>query len=645
MSDRWTAVLALTVFAAALAAVDGHLRPIPLISGPAVLAATWVLGRRGRALGRRQGTGRPRLGGPRDGRPHPGLLCLAVALLASSLGQRSVSGLDAPLDTGPIHAEVALVGDPEPDGRGGVRVDVRLEGRRLRASARVAAASALDDRLAGERVTVIGRVAPPGPHEAWLRHRHIAGRLTIDTVTGWRAGEGVTRLANGLRRTLAHGAESMPERQRSLLAGVTLGDDRAQPADMTDAFRASGLTHLLAVSGQNVAFVLVVVAPLLTRLRFGPRLVGTLAVLALFALVTRAEPSVLRATAMAAVAAVGGALGRPASTVRTLALGVAGMVLIDPLLVTSLGFRLSVAGAGGIVVGAARLDALLPGPRWLAAPLAVTLSAQAAVSPLLVAAFGTVPLASLPANLLAAPAAGPLMVWGLTGGLLAGVVGGPVAWALHLPTRLLLYWLEGVAVTTARWPLGELGAGYLVLLAVAGSCLVAGRALAHRPKAARALLGTAGLVAATVVVAAGVPARGGEPEPLEQPLGAGATLWRGGGAVVVVLDGRARDDAILSGLRRERVERVDVAIVRTSARAAVDVVETMRRRWPGALVLTPRPDGADSGTQWSGVEDAISPPRGTAFRVGGLDVTVAANTGGQLEVDIAPRPPPPDPAL
>ena len=103
-------------------------------------------------------------------------------------------------------------------------------------------------------------------------------------MVGWRPGGGVSRVANGLRRTLARGAEVMSDRHASLLAGLTLGDDRDQPADMTDAFRAAGLTHILAVSGQNVAFVMVLVAPVLARLRFGPRLVVTLAVLAGFAL-------------------------------------------------------------------------------------------------------------------------------------------------------------------------------------------------------------------------------------------------------------------------------------------------------------------------------------------------------------------------
>jgi competence protein ComEC len=622
MSDLWSVALAVATFCGALAAVDGHVPPVSLVLSATVLVVAWLL--------------------HRVGRPRPEVLCLGAALLAAALAQRSVAGLDAPVATGPVHAEVTLVGDPVPDGRGGVSVDVRLDGRRLRGVARASPASALDDRLAGERVTVIGRVEAPGPAEAWLRHRHIAGRLAIDTVTGWRPGDAATRLANGLRRTLARGAADLPDRQRSLLAGVTLGDDRAQPADMTDAFRAAGLTHLLAVSGQNVAFVLVIVAPLLARLRFGPRLAVTLAVLAMFALVTRAEPSVLRATAMASVAAVAAALGRPTSSVRTLALGVAGMVLVDPLLATSLGFRLSVAGAAGIVVGATRLEGLLPGPRWFATPLSVTLAAQAAVSPLLVAAFGAVPLASLPANLVAAPAAGPLMVWGLTGGLVAGVVGGPVASLIHLPTRVLLAWLEGVAVAAVRWPLGDLRAGHLAALGAAALLLVAARARTRAGARVPARGGwvlraaSGGLVAAVVVTVV-APFGGTAPARLDHPLGVGATLWRAGGAAVVVLDGRARDGVVLTALRREQVERVDVLVLRTAARSVVDVVATLRRRWPSAVVLVPERDEAAPGAGQVAVEGGVSPPTGTVFDIGALRVTVAGNAAGRLDVQVVAR--------
>lgn len=410
--------------------------------------------------------------------------------------------------------------------------------------------------------------------------------------------------------------------------------------------------------------MMVIAAPLLARLRFGPRLAATLGVLAMFALVTRAEPSVLRATAMASVAAAGAALGRPTSTVRTLALGVSGMLLVDPLLATSLGFQLSVAGAAGIVVGAARIEDMLPGPRWLAAPLSVTLAAQAAVSPLLVATFDAVPLASLPANLLAAPAAGPLMVWGLTGGLVAGVVGGPLAHVIHLPTRALLVWLEGVATAAVRWPLGDLSAGHLAALGVATLLLVSGRGLSRAGRStvggaprrtpdrgdARGGRGAAGVgfalrvagggLAVVVVLATVAPIGDATPVRLDHAIGLGATLWRSGGAAVVVLDGRARDGVVLTALRREGVERVDVLVLRTNARAGVDVVATLQRRWPDAAVLAPLPQGAVPGDRLAEVDGGVGPPTGTVFDIGGLRVTVASNTAGRLDVRIAPRAPP-----
>ncbi len=614
MSERWAVLLAVATFGGALAVCDGHVAGASLVLAASVVVAGLALRR-------------------------PELVCLGAALLAAALAQRSLAGLEAPLDAGPVRGEVTLVADPAPDGRGGVTVDVRLDGRRLRALARSAPAAALDDRLAGERVVVVGEVQQPGPTERWLRHRHLAGRLRVDAVVGWQAGDGVTRLANGLRRTLARGGEALPDRQASLLAGLTLGDDRAQPADMADAFRAAGLTHLLAVSGQNVAFVLVVAAPLLRRLSFGSRLGATLLVLGGFALVTRFEPSVLRATAMAAVAATGAAVGRPASTLRTLALGVSGVLLVDPLLAVSLGFRLSVAGAAGIVVGAGRLEAALPGPRWLAAPLSVTLAAQLAVSPLLVAAFGAVPVASLPANLLAVPAAGPVMVWGLTGGLVAGIAGGPAATVVHAPTRALLSWIDGVATAASRWPLGDLRAAHVVWLAVAAAAAVAGREVVRaaeaevpRRRARAALRWAAGIVVLGVVAQAVGPRHGAEVVDGES-LGAGAMLWQAGGAVVLVVDGRARDDAVLAGLREHSVARVDLVVLRTPARAGAEVVATLQWRWSDLVVLAPEGAPGASPVAAAGREVA-SPPTGTVLDVGGLRLTVVANAAERLDVDI-----------
>ena len=86
--------------------------------------------------------------------------------------------------------------------------------------------------------------------------------------------------------------------------------------------------------------------------------------------------------------------------------------------------------------------------------------------PLLVAVFGTVPLASLPANVAAGPASAPVMMWGLTGGLGAGLAGGWTAWLIHRPTAALLWWMRTVAESAAAAPAAMLGAGGAVAVAL-----------------------------------------------------------------------------------------------------------------------------------------------------------------------------------
>jgi competence protein ComEC len=587
----------------------------------------------------------------------PVVLCLALAVLAATLAQRSIDGLHPP-HLGAVRAEVTLLGGPAPTAGGGVRADVRFDGKRLAASAQRAAAATLDDRLAGERVLVVGTITRPGPYEQRMLHRHLAGRLRIDTVAGWRTGGAVSRAANGLRRTLEAGARSLAPRPRALLMGLVLGDDRAQPADLTDAFQAAGLAHLTAVSGQNVSFMLLLVHPLLVRMRFAPRLLAALAVLGGFALLTRFEPSVLRATAMAAIGAFSAAVGRPTSGLRRLSLAVVGLLLVDPLLVSSLGFRLSVAGAAGIIVAARPIERSLPGPRWLAAPLAVTGAAQLAVAPLLVQSFGAVSLVSLPANLLAVPAAGPVMMWGLTAGVAAGALGGSAATLLHVPSRLLLAWIEVVALTAASRPLGLLRASHIAALFAAIVLAALARHLLRR--STRRLLADRGEggsrsgsssdpgpppevrmasalrwagVVVTVAVLATAIAGGRPPGPSgasPTPLGPGAELWRTDGAAVAIIDGRTTVEDLLSGVRASGVDRLDVLVVRTTADRAQGVAARARERWPALVVLAPRTVG--------GLAAAVTPPPHSEMDVGSLHLRFGTTTD-RLELTIGPKAP------
>jgi competence protein ComEC len=311
-----------------------------------------------------------------------------------------------------------------------------------------------------------------------LAHRHIATRLAVQGAGPWQPGPIPLRLANGLRRTIDRGAVSLPPESRALFGGFVLGDQRGEPPATRDAFRASGLSHLLVVSGENLAFVLALLAPVLRRLRLGPRFAVGIGFLALFGLLTRWEPSVLRAEAMAGVALLAATLGTPVSTRRLLCLATTGLLLADPLLVGSLGFLLSVAATAGIAWLSPPLTRRLP------LPVAVTLAAQLGVAPVLVPVFGGFPLATLPANLLALPAAGPVMMWGLAAGIPAGllssVAGGRIAAVLHLPTRLLIAWVAFVAHRCAGLRIGTVGGAHLAGLATFVFVTRAGRWVASK---------------------------------------------------------------------------------------------------------------------------------------------------------------------
>jgi len=258
---------------------------------------------------------------------------------------------------------------------------------------------------------------------------------------------------------------------------------------------------------------------------------------------------------MAALGATLAMPGRPTPRLRVIGLAISGLLLIDPLLVRSVGFQLSACAALAIVVLAPPLRRALPGPLALREALAVTLAAQIGVAPVFLSTFGPIPVASLPANLLGVPVAGAVMVWGLTGGLVAGVVGAPWARFLQIPTRLALAWLELVAERTAGAPLGELHAVHVAVVAV-GVLLLAS---VHRA-GARAI--GAALVAATVLTAA-VAAHA--PAPRRQALQPGAVRWHGGGTDVLVLGGAGRTTlggaSLLASLRRSGVRTIDLLVI------------------------------------------------------------------------------------
>ncbi len=518
-------------------------------------------------------------------------LVLAAALACGSARGAASEANYQPVDGGPLAATVAVITDPAPSGAGW-HADVRLaDGRRVDAWAYGPAGAGLSRLTAGDKVPVSGRLTPLAG-DGWARARHLVGRLAVAEVGQPRHPGGPRALVERARRAVVAGADLLPEAQRPLYLGLVIGDDRLQPAGQRARFRAAGLSHLLAVSGQNVAFLLAVARPLLLAAGRRSRFALTVALLAGFAAATRAEPSVLRATATAGLAAWAATTGRPQSGRRLLALAVAGLVLVDPFLVYSVGFQLSVAASGGILLVSPAIASRLPGPAPVAEALAVTLAAQLAVAPLLVGRFGPVSLASIPANLLAGWAAGAVMTWGLSVGVVAGILPDPLGVALQAPAAGLVWWLDAVASWATRLPLPLLDAGdglaVVALLAIAVAVAAGVRAQGGPICGARRWIFAAGatvaVLAATVVAATAVPRPPAHPTAL-----AGDGWWIPGGAgrpSVLVVGPDAGND-LLDALLAHRIGRIDVVIATRGGARAADAVAGVTDVSAAGVVLAP----------------------------------------------------------
>jgi competence protein ComEC len=420
------------------------------------------------------------------------LAAVACGLLGCAVMGRALDGqARSPLGAAIAHRESTTVGGVATEDPSGpqyqasvlVRIGTPAGGHRtVLARATGDDVAALRVIEAGDRVVLQGRLAPlgSGAFDDRARWRHAVGVLDGAEVVGLARPRGLLALADAMRAVILRGTRPLAPTTRALVAGFLLGDTRGIPPEVIGDYRASGLSHLLAVSGENVAFVMALAAPLLRRLRLGPRTATALAFVLVFAAMTRFEPSVLRASAMAAITLLATLSGRPASSLRVLVYAVIALLLVDPFLLHSVAFALSCGASAGIALLSGPVGARLPGPRWVREPLAVSIAAQLGVLPVLLWVFGTFPLVTPVSNLVAAPAAELLGVYGFFASAVGGLVP-PLAPFLQQPTALLVTWISTVARAGAAVPFALDGRGALGLVAIvaAGSSVACLRVRHH----------------------------------------------------------------------------------------------------------------------------------------------------------------------
>ncbi len=424
------------------------------------------------------------------GAGRPVLLLLGFLALGWWWGSARLDVIDfSPLSREIGRAERSLLVVTGPARRGQFQLRVPVEVRRF---GRLVAAEPSVLELPLGRAPPQGAIlaavveveAPRGPvhgfdEATWLRRHGVHVVLHADRwrVVGHRGG--FAGVADRLHGFLAKGiAAGVHGERRGVLLGVVLGEEQGLSRDLRDRFRASGLYHLLAVSGQNVALVAggaVLLAWMLALPRWLGEL-GALAAITAYVLAVGAQPSVLRAGVAGALCSLAWLTARGPDRWYFLLVGALGLLAWNPYLVLDAGFELSFSAVAAIFLLVRPLERLLEGypiPRPVATIVAVATACGVVTAPILWFQFHALPLLSVPANVLAAPAVVPLLTLAFAAAVVHPLAPG-VSAVLAALNAVCAGYLAWCARTVGGLPLAQIRSGWAATaLAVLGGWVAA----------------------------------------------------------------------------------------------------------------------------------------------------------------------------
>lgn len=540
--------------------------------------------------------------------PRVRLVGLAAALLLAGSWWGSAR-LDS-LDHSVLEREVGRAGSALLEVTGPSRrspFDVRVPVRVLRFGEETPNERARLDLPAGRAppqgalLRVVVEINEPRPEEngfdeaGYLRRQgvHVILKAGSFTIVGRRGGLG--GIADRVRAEIADSlAPGVGGEQRAVIAAVVLGEDEGLSPELRDRFRASGLYHLLAVSGQNVAYVvagMLALAWLLGISRWIGEL-GALAAVGGYLMAVGWQPSVVRAGVAGGLASLAWLAGRPRDRWYFLLVGAAVLLAWNPYTFLEPGFQLSFGAVGSIFLLVPRIEAWLAGypvPRGLATVLAVSIACGGVTAPILMLHFQAAPLFTVASNAVAGPVVAPLLGLALLSTALEPVLPEAAA-ALAWLNGWLAAYLAGCARFFGALPHAQL-TSWKALAALAGLALLAFiLARLPPPRGRRAAV----LLVMLAIVVAGWRLRPEDPPPppsglrlvmLDVGQGDGILLQTKAGAVLV--DEGPPEAHVATQLRALGVRRLAALVVthphRDHLGGAAEVVDS----FPVGFVLDP----------------------------------------------------------
>lgn len=487
-------------------------------------------------------------------------------------------------------------------------------------------------------------VEPRGPEtgfdeRGWLARQgaHVVLRGRDPLIVGRRGGIGgvADRLRAHVESTLASGTTG---ERRALLAGIVLGEDAALPEPVRESFRRSGLFHLLAVSGQNVAITAIGVVQAARLLGIGRRRGEALAIVTVlaYALAVGWQPSVVRATVAGCLASLAWISSRPRDRWHAMAVGALVLLAWRPASVLEPGFQLSFAAVSAIFLAVPRVRRWLDGypiPPGVADLVAVAVVCGLVTAPIVWLHFGALPLWTVPANVIAEPAMPPLIALSLASAAVEPLAP-PVAAALAWLAGWCAWWIARVADVVGGLPAAEVSSTVAVVCLGLGVAAIAAVVRLPRPRrrGAAVLLASCGLLALVGWLAlrpgpdAWLPPRGLRLTILDVGQGDGILVEAPGGAVLV--DQGPPEAKVADQLRRIGLRALTAIVLTHPQRDHIGGAAEVLRHLAVGTVLdpglpVPSPDRASAlGAARDRHVPVATISAGDAFRIGRLSLRV-----------------------
>jgi competence protein ComEC len=410
-------------------------------------------------------------------------------------------------------------------------------------------------------------------------------------------------LKDRVRQTIK---QILPMPESALLNGILIGDDNDIPDDLKEAFRRTGTSHIVAISGFNVNIVIALATMLLGRL-IGPRRAAAVALpaIAVYVVFVGMSASVMRAAWMSSLALIGLLLWRKGFTLNTLCAAACIMLLIDPNMLYDVGFQLSFMATLGLVLYANRLTG--PAETWVNAHITsqkfrktvmlivegvlVTTAAQITTLPLVLVTYNQFSNVALLVNAIVLPLQPAVMVLGALAalvGLFSIPLGTIAAWPAYLfltgtirPVQWFSQW-EYAAVPV--YGFGNIAAAvyYIALIAVTAYVSMSPRTQAGLRRLAQTRFKTIGLLGCVAMALAG-----GIVFWFQQPDGRLHATFAGSSAVIVTPEGRrivyAGGGNLIPMIEQAMPawnQAIDVLIVPANHDRTAGMVESIVQRFP-----------------------------------------------------------------